>query len=52
MAMIDDGLDLVFFLSIDDVWGGTREIIPVLMGFLERRQKPGVKYVVDGPGWG
>ena len=52
IAVVDDGLDLVFFLSINDVWGRTREIVPVLASFPERRQKAGVEDVMNGPGWG
>ena len=35
MAMIDDGLDLEFLFSINDVWGWSREVVPVLGGFFE-----------------
>ena len=52
IAMVDNGLDFVFFLSINDVWGRTREIVPVLVSFPKRCQKAGVKDVMNGPGWG
>ena len=52
VTMIDDGLDLVFLFSINDVWGRTWEIIPVLASFPERGQKAGMKDVMDGPGRG
>ena len=52
IAMVDDGLDLVFLLPINDVWGRTREIVSVLASFSKRRQKPGVEDVMDGPGRG
>ena len=50
--MIDDGLDFVFFLPVNDVWGRTWKIVSILTGFPERRQKPGMEDVMDGPGWG
>ena len=37
IAMVDNGLDFVFFLSINDVWGRTREVVPVLVSFPKRR---------------
>ena len=52
ISVIDDGLDLIFFLSINDVWGRTWEIVSVLSGLSERRQKAGVEDVMNGPGWG
>ena len=52
VTMIDDGLDLEFFLPINDVWGRSWEVIPVLAGFLERRQETGVEDVMNSPGWG
>ena len=52
IAMVDNGLDFVFLLSINDVWGRTREIVSILASFPERRQKPGVEDVMDGPGRG
>ena len=52
IAMIDDGLDFVFLLSINDVWGRTREIVSVLTSFSKWGQKPGVKDVMNGPGRG
>ena len=51
IAMINDGLDLVFLFSINDVWGRAWKIVPILAGFPERRQKSGVEDVMDGPGW-
>ena len=50
VTMIDDGLDLIFLFSINDVWGRTREIVSVLTSFSKRGQKPGVKDVMNGPG--
>ena len=50
ISMIDDGLDFVFLFSINDVWGRTREVVPVLVGLFERRQESGMKDVMDGPG--
>ena len=37
IAMIDDGLDLIFLFSINDVWGRTREIVSILASFPEWR---------------
>ena len=51
MTMINDGLDFILLLSINDVWGRTWEIIPILISLPERRQEPGVEDVMDGPGW-
>ena len=50
--MIDDGLDLEFFLSINEVWVRFREVVPVLSGFSERHQETGMKDVMNGPGRG
>ena len=50
IAMIDDGLDFILLFPINDVWGRTREIVPILTSFPERRQEAGVKDVMDGPG--
>ena len=50
--MIDNGLDLEFLFSIDDVWGRPREVVSILMGFPERRQKTGVEDIVNSPGRG
>ena len=50
VAMIDDGLDFEFFLSINDIWGRFWEVIPVWSGLLEWREQSGVKDVMDGPG--
>ena len=36
MAMIPDGLDFIFFFSVDDVWGRSREVGSVLFRFLVR----------------
>ena len=52
ISMIDDGLDLIFLFSINDVWGRTREIVPILTSFPERRQEPGMEDIMDGPGRG
>ena len=50
VAMIDDGLDFEFLLSINDVWGRSRKVVSVLVSFPERRQKTGVEDVMNGPG--
>ena len=52
VVMIDDGLDLEFLFSINDIWGRFRKVVSVLGGFFERCQKAGVKDVMNGPGWG
>ena len=52
ITMIDDGLDLVLLFPINDVWGRTWKIVSILTSFPERRQKSGMKDVMDGPGWG
>ena len=52
IAVIDDGFDFVLLFSINDVWGRTWKIVSVLTSFPERRQKPGVEDVMNGPGWG
>ena len=52
VAMIDDGLDLEFFFSINDVWGRPREVVPILVSFSKRRQETGMEDVMNGPGWG
>ena len=36
MAVISDGLDFIFFFSVDDVWGRSREIGSVLFRLLIR----------------
>ena len=36
IAVIPDGLDFIFFFSVDDVWGGSREVSPVLFRLLIR----------------
>ena len=50
MAVIDDGLDFKFFFSINDVWGRSREVVPVLMGLFEYGQETCMEDVMDGPG--
>ena len=52
VAMIDDGLNLTFLFSINDIWGRFRKVVSVLGGFLEQCQKAGVEDVMNGPGWG
>ena len=49
VAMIPDGLDFIFFFSVDDVWGGSREVGSVLFRFLVRGQETGVEDVMYGP---
>ena len=50
VTMINDGLDFIFLLSINDVWGRTWKIVSVLISFPKRGQKPGMKDVMNGPG--
>ena len=50
VTMIDDGLDLIFLFSINDVRGRTWKIVSVLTSFPKRSQKPGMKDVMNGPG--
>ena len=52
VTMINDGLDLEFFFSINDVWGRSWKVVPVLVSFPERRQKPGMEDIMNGPGRG
>ena len=49
MAMIPDGLDFIFFFSVADVWGRSREVGSVLFRFPIRGQKAGVEDVMYGP---
>ena len=49
VAMVSDGLDFIFFLSIDDVWGRSREVGSVLFRFLIRGQKAGMEDVMYCP---
>ena len=49
VAVISDGLDFIFLLSVDDVWGRSREVGSILFRFLVRGQKAGVEDVVYGP---
>ena len=49
VAVISDGLDFVFLFSINDVWGRSREVGPVLFRLLVRRQKAGVENIMYGP---
>ena len=49
IAMVSDGLDLIFFFSINDVWGRSREVGSVLFCFLVRRQEAGVEDVMYRP---
>ena len=49
VAMVSDGLDFVFFFSIDDVWGRSREVGSVLFCFMIRGQKAGMENVVYCP---
>jgi hypothetical protein len=37
-AVSVDGLDFEFFFSINDVWGRSRVVISILLGFMIRRQ--------------
>ena len=36
VAMIPDGLDFIFFFPVDDIWGRSREVGPILFRFLVR----------------
>ena len=52
MAVINDGLDLIFFGVFDKVWGWPRVVVPVFYGLAIRGQKGCMEYVMDGPGCG
>ena len=49
VVMVSDGLDFVFFFSVDDVWGRSREIGSVLFCLMVRGQKASVEYIVYCP---
>ena len=50
--MVSDGLDFIFFFSVDDVWGWSREIGSVLFRLLIRGKQPGVEDIMHCPrGW-
>ena len=49
MAMVSDGLDLVFFFSVNDIWGRSREVGSVLSRFLVRGQEASVENIMYGP---
>ena len=49
MVVISDGLDFVLLFSVDDVWGGSREVGSVLSCFLIRGQKAGVEDIMNCP---
>ena len=49
MTMVPDGLDFIFFFSVDDVWGRPREIGSVLFRLLIRGQKTGVEDIMYRP---
>ena len=36
VAVVSDGLDFIFFFSINDVWGRSREVGSVLFCFMVR----------------
>jgi hypothetical protein len=44
VALISDGLDLVFGLAFDDIWGRSCEVFTVLSRFLIRGEDAGVKH--------
>jgi hypothetical protein len=51
-AVINDGLNLIFFGIFDQLWGWPRVVDPVLCCFTIGGQKGCMKDVMDGPGWG
>jgi hypothetical protein len=52
VAVINDGLDFVFFGVFDTVRRWPRVVVPVLHGLAIRGQEGCVEYVMDGPGCG
>ena len=52
MAVINDGLDLVFFGVFDKVRGWPRVVVAVFHGFTIRGQEGCVEHIMNGPGWG
>ena len=52
MAVINDGLDLVFFGVFNKVRRWPRVVVAVFYGFAIRGQEGCVEYVMNGPGCG
>ena len=50
VAVINDGLDFVFFGVLDKVRRWPRVVVPVFCGFAIRGQEGCVEYVMNGPG--
>jgi hypothetical protein len=50
VAVVSDGLHLVFFFSLHEVKRWFRKVDPVLIGLLIGVQKRGVEHVMDCPG--
>jgi len=48
-AMVYDGLDFVFRVFINKIWGWSRVIGAVSRGFLEGGQQGGMEDVMDSP---
>ena len=48
-SMISNGLDFILLLSVDDVWGWSREVGSILGRLMVRREKAGVENVMDRP---
>jgi hypothetical protein len=49
MTVVSNRLDFVLFLIIDKVRRGSREVLPILLRFLEGHEERGVEDGVDGP---
>jgi hypothetical protein len=47
-----DGLDFIFCLALDHLWGRWIVIGSMFWGFMIRGQQRGVEDVMNGPGWG
>ena len=52
MAVINDGLDFVFFGVFDKVRRWPRVVRPMFYGFTIRGQEGCVEHVMNGPGYG
>ena len=48
-SMIPDGLDFIFFFSVDDIWGWSWEVGSVLFRFMIRGEKTGVEDIMYRP---
>jgi hypothetical protein len=51
-AVSHDGLDFVFCLALDHLWGRRIVIGSVLRSFVIRSQQGGMEDIMDGPGGG